>query len=908
MLTAKEIRRKFLKYFKDFQHEVVPSSPLIPRNDPTLLFANSGMVQFKSLFLGEEKRSYVRATTAQKCLRVSGKHNDLENVGRTSRHHTFFEMLGNFSFGDYFKEDAIRMAWTFVTEELKLDKTRLYTTVFRDDDQAFELWQKIAGLAPERIFRLGEKDNFWSMGDTGPCGPCSEIFFDQGAERACGPNCGIGQCDCDRFLEIWNLVFMQFEQAADGTRTELPHPSIDTGMGLERVSSVCQGRFSNFDCDLFQDIIQFAAELAGVEYAFSNPDTNDVDTALRVIADHSRSAAFLIADGTLPSNEGRGYVLRRLLRRALRFGTLMGLNEPFLYKTAHKVTEVMGEDYPELVTSADFIARVVREEEERFSLTLAKGLAILEDELTKLIAKKEDTLEGKFCFKLYDTFGFPLDIVNDIAEKHAIKIDEEGFNVCMQEQKARARAKQKLSASLAEDSEVDAVIFARINEQGINSEFLGYTQTEADSRIVSMMDYSGVEISEISEGQHGFVITQRTPFYGASGGQIGDAGEILTIGEPHGKGDVVDTLKPFGNLTVHVVNVTEGSIVLDQEVSLKVTENDRLACERNHTATHLLHAALRRVLGSHVKQAGSLVAPNRLRFDFTHITALTTDELLAVEREVNRAILADFEVKAEVMSMDAAQNKGAMALFGEKYGDEVRVLTIGCDGIGNDDDDGYVESIELCGGTHLERTGQAGAFFIIAETGIAAGTRRIEASTGWNSLSHMQIQRALLSGLSKDLKCTPAELTFRLEALQAENKKLRKELEKNVHSQASSQGKDLMAYCEQISGITILCHNVGTITRKTLRNVMDDVRSKLASGIACLAGTEEVDGEVKVHLLIYVSKDLHNIFTAPELVRIAGVHINGSGGGRPDFAQAGGTNAGGIEAGLIAVKQFLSQS
>ncbi len=901
MFTAKEIRRRFLKYFQQHQHEVVPSSPLIPRNDPTLLFANSGMVQFKSLFLGEEKRSYVRATTAQKCLRVSGKHNDLENVGRTSRHHTFFEMLGNFSFGDYFKEDAIRMAWTFVTEELKLDKSKLYATVFRDDDQAFELWQKVAGLAPERIFRLGEKDNFWSMGDTGPCGPCSEIFIDQGKELSCGSNCGIGQCDCDRFLEIWNLVFMQYEQAADGTRTDLPHPSIDTGMGLERVSAVCQGKFSNFDCDLFQDIIQYAAELAGVQYAFSAPDTNDVDTALRVIADHSRAAAFLIADGTLPSNEGRGYVLRRLLRRALRFGTLMGLQEPFLYKTARRVTEVMGEDYPELQNSADFIARVVREEEERFSLTLEKGLHILEEELTRLCACNETTLSGELCFKLYDTFGFPLDIVNDIVEKRGITADEEGFTKCMAEQKARARAAQKSAGLLGGEGQDFTAIFAAIHEQGIHSEFVGYTELKTQSRVVAMLDSDGMSVSQLDAGHSGFVMTARTPFYGASGGQMGDLGSMEAMGEPKASARVTDTLKPFTDLTVHSVTVDEGSLLLDHEVELTVLENDRLASARNHTCTHLLHASLRRILGSHVQQAGSLVAPDRLRFDFSHIASLTEEELAAVERDVNRAILADYPVQAEVMDQDAARQMGAMALFGEKYGDEVRVLTIGnCT-------DNCKESVELCGGTHLERTGQAGVFCILSEAGIAAGTRRIEAVTGWNALALMQEQRAILAKVGAGLKCKMQDIAPRFEALQAENKKLHKEIEKKVHASASSQGKDLMAHCQDITGTAVLTANVGTINRKTLRDLMDDVRSKLASGVACLVGTEEVDGEVKVHLLIYVSKDLHTKFTAPDLVKIAGVYVGGSGGGRPDFAQAGGNNAAGIEACLQAVKDVVAK-
>ncbi len=901
MFTAKEIRRRFLEYFAKFQHEIVPSSPLIPRNDPTLLFANSGMVQFKSLFLGEEKRSYVRATTAQKCLRVSGKHNDLENVGRTARHHTFFEMLGNFSFGDYFKEDAIRFAWNFITEDLKLDKTRLYVTVYKDDDEAHGLWQQVAGVSPERIFRLGEKDNFWSMGDTGPCGPCSEIFIDQGAERACGPDCGIGQCDCDRFLEIWNLVFMQYEQAADGTRSALPHPSIDTGMGLERISAVCQGKFSNFDCDLFQDIIQYAASLAGVSYSFSDPDTNDVDTALRVIADHSRSAAFLIADGTLPSNEGRGYVLRRLLRRALRFGTLMGLTEPFLHKTAYKVTQVMGEDYPELASSADFISRVVREEEERFSLTLDKGLRLLEEELERLCSCNDTRISGDLCFKLYDTYGFPLDIVNDIVEKRGFTADEDGFNTCMAEQKARARAAQKSAGLLGSGGQDAGAAFAPLHAEGLHSEFVGYTDLQTQSRVVAMLDAEGMSVESLEAGKSGFIVTARTPFYGASGGQMGDLGTLKATGEPAAFATVTDTLKPFSDLTVHCITVEEGHLLLDHEVELTVTENDRLASARNHTCTHLLHASLRRILGDHVQQAGSLVAPDRLRFDFSHIAGLTAQELLAVERDVNRAILADYPVSAAVMAQEEALKAGAMALFGEKYGDEVRVLSIGhCDQC--------KESIELCGGTHLERTGQAGFFSILSESGIAAGVRRIEAATGWNALALMQEQRETLANISHCLKCKTTDIPARLESLQADTKKLRKELEKQAQQAASGQGKDLMSACESIANVQTLGASVGTITVKALRDLMDDVRSKMPSGVACLVGTENVEDTTKVHMLIYVSKDLHATFTAPSLIKEVASHVGGSGGGRPDLAQAGGSNADGIEAALAALKEIIAKA
>ncbi len=892
MLTAKEIRRKFLEYFKKFDHEIVHSSPLIPRNDPTLLFANSGMVQFKSLFLGEEKRNYVRATTAQKCLRVSGKHNDLENVGRTARHHTFFEMLGNFSFGDYFKEEAIGFAWKFVTEELGLDKNRLYVTVFREDNQAYELWQKVTGISPERIFHLDEKDNFWVMGDTGPCGPCSEIYIDQGPEMSCGPDCGIGKCDCDRFLEIWNLVFMQYDQPGDGTKVPLPNPSIDTGMGLERVAAVCQGKYSNFDCDLFQDIIQYAASLAGVTYSFSAPDTNDIDTSLRVIADHSRSAAFLIADGTLPSNEGRGYVLRRLLRRALRFGTLMGLNEPFLYKTSAKVVEVMGDDYPELASSLEFIERVVREEEERFSLTLEKGLHLLEEELEHMQKDNAKIISGSICFKLYDTFGFPIDIVNDIAEKRGFSVDGDGFNICMQEQKDRARAAQKNSGLLGGDGQDMTALFADLHNGGIHSEFVGYTELMAESRVVALLDKDGISVEQLDKDQEGYMITGRTPFYGASGGQMGDIGTVIA---PLGQALVLDTQKPFTDLTVHCIKITDGVLLLDQEVELSVTADDRKASARNHTCTHLLHASLRRILGTHVQQAGSLVDCDRLRFDFTHISGLSQDEILAIERDVNRAILANYPISAESKSHEQAIKGGAIALFGEKYGDEVRVLSIG--------DSEHSESVELCGGTHLERTGEAGLFCIISEAGIAAGTRRIEAATGWQALAHMQKQRDELNSIANSLKAKSGDILPRLEALQSDNKKLRKDLEKSAQQAASDQGKDIMGKCEEINGIKTLAVSVGAVPVKALRELMDDVRSKLPSGVACLVASEDD----KVSMIIYVSKDLHDRFTAPSLIKDVAVPIGGSGGGRPDMAQAGGNNPTGIDEALNQLKQLIAK-
>ena len=885
MLTAKEIRKKYLEFFKKQGHAVVASSSLVPRDDPTLLFTNAGMVQFKKCFLGQEVRSYKRATTAQKCLRVSGKHNDLENVGRTARHHTFFEMLGNFSFGDYFKEDAIRWAWQFVTEELGLPKDKLYVTVFREDDEAYELWQKIAGLTPDRITRMGEKDNFWTMGDTGPCGPCSEIYIDQGEDMACGPNCGIGKCDCDRFLEIWNLVFTQFDQLPDGRRVPLEHPNIDTGMGLERVAAVCQGKRSNFDCDLFLDLIEYTASIAGVTYAHSAPDTNDVDTALRVIADHSRAAAFLISEGILPSNEGRGYVLRRLIRRALRFGTLMGLHEAFMYKSVSKVVDLMGDAYPELKGNAEFLERVVREEEERFRLTLDKGLALLEDELSALEKSGGKTVSGEVAFRLYDTYGFPLDIVEDVAVKRGFSVDTEGFAERMKEQKERARAARK-------DKSGNDILarFQALQDEGVQSEFCGYDSLKGESRVVALLDEDALPVDVLPSGAKGYVVTGRTPFYGASGGQTGDTG-LLEF--PGGTAEVLDTIKPLQKIIAHHVEVKEGELLPEQEVRLTVQEGTRMASARNHTCTHLLHAALRKVLGTHVHQAGSLVAPDRLRFDFSHIAAVTAEELAAIEAEVNRLILADYPVTTKEMAHDEAVASGAMALFDEKYGDVVRVVSVG--EVGSDP-----ASVELCGGTHLSRTGQAGSFVILSESGVAAGVRRIEAATGWNALKLLQEQRQELAELGARLKGRPGELLSRVEALQKEIRTLRMELDK---AQAQSGGSgNVMDSMTEVGGVKLVAAKMGSMGMKALREVMDDVRSKLPSGIACLAA--EDNG--KAQLILYVSKDLHGRFTAPDLIRIIAAPVGGSGGGRPDMAQAGGNNPAGIDEVFTLLKAQLS--
>lgn len=878
-MKASEIRQKFLDYYKRQGHEIVPSSGLVPKDDPSLLFTNAGMVQFKKVFLGQEKRPYNRATTAQKCLRVGGKHNDLENVGRTARHHTFFEMLGNFSFGDYFKADAIRFAWQFLTEELKLPKDRLYVTVFRDDDEAEELWQKVAGVSKERIHRLGEKDNFWSMGDTGPCGPCSEILIDQGQHMSCGLQCGIGKCDCDRFLEIWNLVFMQYDQAEDGTRVPLPRPSIDTGMGLERISAVVQGVFSNFDTDLFQQLIGHTAKLAGVTYKTDE----ETDTALRVIADHSRSAAFMITDGILPSNEGRGYVLRRLIRRAFRFGRLIGLRDPFLHSVCAEVVEAMSDAYPELRDNSAFMIRVVREEEERFGQTLDKGLDILEEELRRLQDSGAKTISGEFAFKLYDTFGFPLDIVNDIAQKRGFSVDELAYKACMAEQKERAKKAWKGSGETDIASRFHDLLAA-----GLTSEFVGYEGLEAESRVVTIMDEQGKPATRLTQGHGGWAVFAATPFYGESGGQAGDRGTVSTM---TGDADVLDTLKPSQGLTVHKVFVNEGELLMGQDAMLRVDIDLRAATARNHTTTHLLQAALRKVLGEHVKQSGSLVGPDRLRFDFTHISALTPAELRAVEDEVNRSIVAALPVTREYLSQEQALAKGATALFGEKYGETVCVVEV--PGV----------SMELCGGTHLISTGQAGLFVILSESGVAAGVRRIEAATGLNALAQYQAMRDELNEAGAMLKARPGEIVGRVQTLQKEVKSLVKDKEQLQSKLLSGESRNIMDEVQEVGGIKLLAVKADVPNVKVLREQMDDIRSKLPSGVACLAAPQE-DG--KVALILYVSKDLHGRFTAGGLIKDVAAEVGGSGGGRPDMAQAGGTNPQGIGKAFEKLKELIA--
>ncbi|SOB60200.1 alanyl-tRNA synthetase [Pseudodesulfovibrio profundus] len=878
-MNAAEIRKRFLEYFEKNGHSIVESAPLIPKDDPTLMFTNAGMVQFKKLFLGQEKRDYNRATTSQKCLRVGGKHNDLENVGRTARHHTFFEMLGNFSFGDYFKEDAIKFCWEFLTEELKLDKERLYITIYNDDDEAGDLWKKVAGVPAERIYKLGEKDNFWSMGDTGPCGPCSEVHFDQGEEVGCGPDCGIGKCDCDRYLEIWNLVFMQYDQAEDGTRSDLPRPSIDTGMGLERIAAVCQGVASNYETDLFQSIIQYTADMAGVKYR----ENEEIDTALQVIADHSRAIAFLIPDQVLPSNEGRGYILRRLIRRAYRFGKLMGLEGSFLWKTASKVVEDMGDHYTELQESKDFMIEVVQGEEEGFAKTLDKGLEMLEEELAELKKSGSITVPGETTFKLYDTYGFPIDIVRDIAEKQGIDVDEPAFDALMQEQKERSKAAWKGSG----EKDV-ASIFQTLLEQDVTSEFCGYEAMSEQSTITHLMSLDGKVVDSLPTGSEGWLVAETTPFYGESGGQVGDTGEIAASS---GKAEVLDTVKPSQALTAHKVKVLEGEMNAGSSAFLNVDRSQRLATMRNHTVTHLLHAALQTVLGDHAKQAGSLVGPDRLRFDFTHIKGLTPDEIAKVEELVNQSILNAIPVERQVMSIEDAKAKGATALFGEKYGDTVSIIEV--PGV----------SMELCGGTHLENTGIAGSFVITSEAGVAAGIRRIEAATGGNAIAYLNERRRAVAEAGAMLKARPEELTKKVSELQKQVKEMGKEMKSLQAKLASGAGRDMMSEIEEINGVKVLAVELEAPNMGVMLEQMDALRSKIDSGIICLLAGHD---EGKVSVALAVTKDLHDRFKAGDLIKPVAGAVGGGGGGRPDLARAGGSDASGIPDAIAKLKELVA--
>jgi alanyl-tRNA synthetase len=875
-MTGAELREKFLKYFEQRGHTKLASSSLIPSGDATLLFTNAGMVQFKSVFTGAEKRPYDRAVTAQKCLRVSGKHNDLENVGHTARHHTFFEMLGNFSFGDYFKEDAIAFGWEFLTKEVGLPKNKLHITIYKDDDEADGIWRKLLGPGTNPIIRLGEKDNFWSMGDTGPCGPCSEIHIDQGDRLGCGnPDCG-PDCDCDRFLELWNLVFMQFERDAAGKMTPLPKPSIDTGLGLERLAAVVQGVDSNWESDLFTPIIHRVEELSGKECKGSDRSS----VAIRVIADHSRAAVFLISDGVLPSNEGRGYVLRRILRRALRYGKYIGLNEPFLYDSAGIVVNLMSEAYPELEAHAKLIFKVIRNEEERFLDTLARGLVLFEEEAARVLAGSGKVLPGEIAFKLYDTYGFPPDVTADLASEAGLIVDQAAFDKEMTRQREMAR--QSWEGMAGED----LAVLRKVLEDGLTTEFTGY-ETLEDSGVVLAIIKDGQRVEEAKAGERVEIVTDRTPFYGESGGQVGDHGIVVSNGNEL---EVEDATKPLPNLIMHKALVKSGAFKESDRVELKVNTTLRKSVMANHSATHILQWALREVLGDHVKQSGSLVEGQRLRFDFTHFSSITPEELARVEELVNEKIQENVGISTEVLPIEEATKKGAIALFGEKYTDTVRMVAMGD------------FSKELCGGTHAKRTGDIGLFKIVSEGGIASGVRRIEAVTGRGALSYVRTLEEEIHGMAERLKGTKGELVRKLDKFIEEKKNKEREFDALKTKLAGKQTTDILEGVREINGVKILSRIIEDISDpKDLRDYADRVKDRLGSGVALLGAKS--DG--KALLLAVVTKDLTNRFHAGNIVKRAAQIVGGSGGGRPDMAQAGGPKVADLQQALECIEEFL---
>jgi alanyl-tRNA synthetase len=872
-MNSRDVRNTFLSYFNSQGHTVVPSSSLVPHGDPTLLFTNAGMVQFKRAFLGEEQRPYRRAASSQKCVRAGGKHNDLENVGYTARHHTFFEMLGNFSFGDYFKEGAIQMAWELLTGKYGLPKDRLWATVYHDDDEARQLWQKIAGLPPERIVGLGEKDNFWAMGDTGPCGPCSEIIFDQGEAMACGPDCGIGVCECDRYLEIWNLVFMQFNRTADGVMSPLPKPSIDTGMGLERLAAVLQGLTSNFDTDLIRPIIARVEDLAGLAYGAD--DRKNV--AYRVIADHARATAFLMADGVLPSNEGRGYVLRRIMRRALRYGRLLDLKTPFLPRVTQKVVELMGEVYPELVEARSLIDQVVTNEEERFAETLDHGLKLLAEEVATIRGQGGQVLPGAVAFRLYDTYGFPLDLVQDALREEGLNLDIPGYEEHMQVQRETSRASWQGGAA----GEIPAV-YQELAEE-TPTDFLGYKTLSADSTIQFLIK-GGARVDRAQAGDQVEIITAATPFYGEAGGQVGDTGLISGEGFTV---EVTNTQRLPNDLFVHQGIVKSGEITVGAAVHLEVDASRRRAIARHHTTTHILQAVLQRELGGHVKQSGSLVAPERFRFDFTHFAAITPEELENIELGLNTAVVENLPVETNVMSMAQALNSGAMAIFEEKYGEQVRMVAI--PGV----------SKELCGGTHVSRTGDIGLVKIVTEAGIAAGIRRIEAVCGLEALRLVREEEQELSQAAGLLKAGRGEVLERLTKVLKRTRDLEKEVTALKGRLTAVQAGDLLEQVRQVDGVSVLALEVEAGDPKGLRDFAAKLLNRLKSGIVVLGSR----GDDKALLISLVSKDLTARFNAGEIIRELAPLVGGSGGGRADMAQAGGPDK---EKVSQAVKQAFS--
>jgi len=877
MMTGSEIRESFLKFFEGKGHARVSSSSLVPKDDPTLLFTNAGMVQFKNCFLGLEDRGYRRATTSQKCARAGGKHNDLENVGVTARHHTFFEMLGNFSFGDYFKKEAISWAWEYLTEGLRLPKEKLWITVYENDDEALQIWHEQMHVPLERIVRMGEKSNFWMMGETGPCGPCSEILYDQGEGTGCGrPNCDV-HCECDRHLEIWNLVFTQFDRDAAGNLNPLPRPNIDTGMGLERLTAVVQGVKSNYDTDLFQDIIRHTEKISGKKYGHNEKQ----DISIRVIADHSRAVTFLIGDGILPSNEGRGYVLRRILRRAARHGKLIGLHKPFLHDTVGIVIDTMKDTYPDLLEKTAYIRKVIFNEEQRFGETLDSGLRILQEEITTLKSSKVRVIPGAVVFKLYDTYGFPTDLTADIVREDGFTLDMEGFEKAMTLQREKARESWKGSGE-----EAISEIYQKLSVDGIATRFIGYEGTTRGESSVLAILKNGVRTTILQEGETGEIILEETPFYGEIGGQVGDTGTLEGNGAVF---DVQDTRRPLQDLISHVGEVKKGLIRLGDTLHLQVNDESRRDTEANHSGTHLLQAALKAVLGDHVKQSGSLVTPDRLRFDFTHFSKIDDAELARVEQICNRFIRRNLPVNTTVMALDDAVKTGATAVFDEKYTEEVRVVKMGD------------VSMELCGGTHVSRTGDIGLLKIIHESAIAAGVRRIEALTGREAVRHIQRMEEELKKSASLLKANPLELAERMDKTLRYQKELEREIEALKGKMAARDSSDLLNRIREIKGVATLATVVDAPDAKTLRDLGDKLRDRVPSGIILLGSRPEG----KVMLLCIVTKDLAGRYHAGNLIKEIAPLVGGSGGGRPDMAQAGGTKPENLEAALGRLEALL---
>ncbi|MGV8936775.1 MAG: alanine--tRNA ligase [Allorhizobium sp.] len=885
MSGVNDIRSTFLDYFKTNGHEAVASSPLVPRNDPTLMFTNAGMVQFKNVFTGLEQRPYVRAASAQKCVRAGGKHNDLDNVGYTARHHTFFEMLGNFSFGDYFKETAIELAWNLITKEFGIDRNRLLVTVYHTDDEAHALWKKIAGLTDDRIIRIPTSDNFWAMGDTGPCGPCSEIFYDHGDHIWGGPP-GSPDENGDRFIEIWNLVFMQYEQISKDVRVDLPRPSIDTGMGLERVAAVLQGHHDNYDIDLFRALIEASVEATGVRAE------GEQRASHRVIADHLRSIAFLIADGVLPSNEGRGYVLRRIMRRAMRHAELLGAREPMIYKLLPVLVQQMGRAYPELVRAEAMISETLQLEERRFRKTLERGLVLLSDATADL--SKGDSLDGETVFKLYDTYGFPLDLTQDALRARGIGVDITGFNDAMQRQKAEARSHWAGSGDKATET-----VWFELREKHGATEFLGYSSEVAEGEVLAIVR-DGVSVDSAAKGETVQVVVNQTPFYGESGGQMGDTGVIS--GEDS-RLEVTDTQKKGEGVFAHISVVAEGTIKVGDAVSLTVDHARRSRLRANHSATHLLHEALREVLGGHVAQKGSLVAPERLRFDVSHPKPMSAEELKIVEDMANEIIVQNSAVSTRLMSVDDAIAEGAMALFGEKYGDEVRVVSMGEALRGEKAGKAY--SLELCGGTHVASTGEIGLVRVLSESAVGAGVRRIEAVTGEHARAYLGEQDERIKMLASTLKVQPADVVTRVETLLDERRKLERELTEAKRKLAMGGGEGGSADAvRDVAGVRFLGKVISGIEPKDLKGLADDGKTSLGSGVVVLIGVAE-DG--KASAVVAVTADLMVRFSAVDLVRIAAAALGGKGGGgRPDMAQAGGPDGAKADDAIEAVAAALA--